>query len=69
VNTTKRFSPTRLRQARGEQRVEALAVAADVSTQTIRNWEAGQGEPDASKLAALAAFLRKPMGFFFEDAA
>jgi transcriptional regulator with XRE-family HTH domain len=65
VNATRRFDNNRLRQARGERPVEALALAAEVTARTITNWEAGKSEPDASQLAAIAALTDKPLDFFF----
>lgn len=66
MNDRPKFSPVRLRAARGERSIEELAVAAQVSSVTIRNWEAGRGEPDASPLAGIAAFVGKPLDYFFE---
>lgn len=65
----KRFDGARLRQARGEKQIEAVALAAGVSTQTVRRWETGETEPDASKLALVAAFLGIPMDALFSEAA
>lgn len=60
-----RFNPSRLRRARGRRRHEVIAAATGVSSQTIRNWEAGRSEPDASQLAAIAALTGKTLDFFF----
>lgn len=62
---TSRFSPERLTSARGDRRREALAAAAGVSTDTIKNWEKGVCEPDASKLKAIADLTGKPLDYFF----
>ena len=64
----KKFSPDRLREARGERSFEDLASACRRTHQTIRNWESGQSEPDASDLAAIAALTGKPLDFFFTNA-
>ncbi len=61
-----RFSPARLREARGDRSVEVLAAVAGVSAMTIRNWEAGRGEPDATPLKSIADFVTRPMEWFFE---
>jgi len=61
-----RFIPSRLREARADLSLEALAAAAGVTRQTIMNWESGRGEPDASDLAAIAALTGRPLDFFFE---
>jgi transcriptional regulator with XRE-family HTH domain len=65
----KKFSCRRLVEARAERRREEIAVAAGVATDTVRRWELGKAEPDASKLAAIAAFTGKPLDFFFEKVA
>ena len=62
-----KFSPERLREARGNRSIEELAFAAGVSAQSIRNWEAGKHEPAASTLAALAKYLGRPMEFFISQ--
>jgi transcriptional regulator with XRE-family HTH domain len=64
---TRRFSPTRLREARGSRSREEIAVAAGVTLQTVRNWEAGKGEPDATPLAAIGDLTEKPLDFFYES--
>ncbi len=66
---TKRFSPAKLRDARGDRAAEELAVAAGVTLQTVRNWEQGKGEPDATPLMRIAALLEKPLDYFFEQVA
>ncbi len=60
-----KFSAERLRAARGDRRPEELALAADVSAQTIRNWENGTYEPDATSLARIAAHLGVAIESFF----
>lgn len=64
VNATT-FQPRRLREARGKRSFEEIAAVAGVSHQTVRNWESGRFEPDASQLAAIAALTGKPLDFFF----
>lgn len=66
---TKKFSPRKLIEARGLRRREELAVVADVASCTIKNWEDGRYEPDASQLAAIAALTGHPLDFFFESVA
>lgn len=60
-----RFVAARLTEARGARTYEDIASAAGRSHQTVRNWEAGRGEPDASDLAAIAAFTGHTLEFFF----
>lgn len=64
----KSFNPARLKDARGDRRIELVAGVAGVSSQTIRNWESGRSVPDADSLAAIAHFLRKPISYFFTRA-
>lgn len=64
----KRFSPDRLQAARGKRRREEIAVAAGVVVETVRRWERGSGEPDASQLAAIARLTGKSLDFFFRAA-
>jgi transcriptional regulator with XRE-family HTH domain len=67
MNTT-RFRPDRLRRARaqlGDRSITTVAAAANVTEQTVRNWEAGKSEPDASQLAAIAKLTGKSLDFFF----
>lgn len=64
-----KFSPARLKEARGARSVEELAAAAGVSHQTVRNWEAGLGEPDATPLKRIAELTGKSMDFFFRGRA
>jgi len=50
--------------------VEALLVALtnfgmQLSAQTIRNWEQGVHDPNASDLEMLAKFFKKPIAFFY----
>lgn len=59
------FNPKRLRKARGERSFEEIAAAAGVTHQTVRNWEAGKGEPDASALNGIARLTGYPLEFFF----
>jgi transcriptional regulator with XRE-family HTH domain len=59
------FQPARLREARGDRAIEEVALVAGVGVRTITNWETGKGEPDASKLAAIAALTGQPLEFFF----
>ena len=65
----KRFSPAKFRAAISGEPVAAVALAAGVTTRTIDNWAAGRTEPPASKLAAVAAHVGRPLDFFFERAA
>lgn len=60
-----KFSPERLREARGTHSMEEIAAAVGVTRQTIGNWEAGTGEPPATALAAIAALTGHALGFFF----
>lgn len=62
------FNPKKLTQARGELSLEAIAAAAGVSANTIRNWESGQHEPSASALKAIVDLTGKPFDFFFRAA-
>ncbi len=64
VNATA-FNPARLREARGERSLTVVAACVGVTENTIRNWESGKYEPDASQLAAIAALTGKPLDFFF----
>lgn len=59
-----RFIPTRLAKARGARRVEEIAAVAGVTHQTVRNWEAGKGEPNLSQIAAIANLTGHPIDFF-----
>lgn len=63
----KRFNPAALTEARGDRRREFLAAVAGVSTETIRRWELGDSEPDASRLAAIADATGKDLEFFFTE--
>jgi len=63
-----RFDPEKLKAARGDRSLEELAKSIDVSRQTISRWEKGEGEPNASELAAIAQFTGKPLKFFYEAA-
>jgi transcriptional regulator with XRE-family HTH domain len=60
-----KFNPERLRKARGTLSLADLASVAGVTENTIRNWEIGKYEPDASQLAAMAARTGKSLDFFF----
>ena len=60
-----RFSGARLRQGRGERRIEEIAVVAGVSVQTVRRWESDAAIPDATELARIARLLGKPIDWFF----
>lgn len=69
MNTSpKTFNPVRLREARGERSLEAIAAAAGVSRQTASNWELGRSEPPASALQAIASLTGKTLDFFFKAA-
>jgi transcriptional regulator with XRE-family HTH domain len=48
---------------------EQIAAAAGVTSMTVRNWEAGKGEPDATPLAAIAKATGRSLKFFFIDPA
>lgn len=63
------FSPQKLRAARGDRRAEAIAGPLGVTVKTIRNWETGRQEPTATRLAAIAFLLGKPLDWFFERGA
>jgi len=62
-----RFDPKRLSTARAGMSFEAIASAVGVTAQTIRNWEAGKSEPDASNLGTIAAVTGKALDFFFVE--
>ena len=62
-----KFSGKRLTEARGDRRREVLAAAAGVSSDTIKRWETEETEPDASRLAAIATLLGRPLDFFFAE--
>ncbi len=62
------FDPERLRKARGDLSFEAIAAAAGVSANTVRNWESGLHEPTASALAKISKLTGKPFDFFFRAA-
>ena len=66
-----RFDPARLRQAReaAVRTFEEIAVACGVSSMTVRNWEAGKGEPDAGDLGKIAAVCGRPLAYFYEKEA
>jgi transcriptional regulator with XRE-family HTH domain len=63
TNTT--FLPKRLREARGDRPLAAIGLAANVTENTVRNWEAGRTEPDASQLAAIAKVTGRSLDYFF----
>ncbi len=65
------FDRQKLREAReaNEHRdaipVEAVALAARVSRNTVYNWEAGKSKPDADQLEAIAEATGLPLDFFY----
>lgn len=65
MNSSHRFQPSRLRQARGDRPIEQVALAVSVTGRTVSNWETGKSEPSASQLHAIAALTGKPWEFFF----
>lgn len=65
------FSGSKLRDIReraGQSR-EQVAVALDVSSATIGNWERGVYVPDANDVKALGTCLGVPTDDFYEAAA
>lgn len=60
-----RFSPERLREAREGISITQIAAAAEVTETTVRNWEAGRGEPDATPLGRIAQLTGKALDFFY----
>jgi transcriptional regulator with XRE-family HTH domain len=67
-NTRPKLNVERLRAARGKRAITEIAAATSVTEQTVRNWEAGRSEPDASQLAAIAQLTGKPFEYFFRAA-
>jgi len=65
----KRFSPEKLKEARGDRSISDLASIINVSRQTLARWENGEGEPDASDLAEIAAATGKSLEDFYSEAA
>lgn len=73
-NGHRHFSPARLKtarehSARGRLSYERVAGFLGRNHQTIRNWESGVSEPNASDLAGLAVVTGKPLDYFFEKGA
>ena len=60
------FSGRKIREVRGDRPVEEIALAAGVTAASIRNWESGRYQPDASALARIAAHLGVSMEILFE---
>lgn len=59
------FRPDRLTEARGEHSLEWVAVAVGCSKETVRRWEAGTHEPDASALKKISEATGRELDFFF----
>ena len=59
----------RLQEARSNTSLtqEDVADKLTVSTQTVRNWEAGRTEPSRSDKERLASLYNKPVEWFFEE--
>ena len=59
----------RLQEARNNTSLtqEDVADKLTVSTQTVRNWEAGRTEPSRSDKERLASLYNKPVEWFFAD--
>jgi DNA-binding transcriptional regulator YiaG len=63
------FSGTRLRAARQAADVSrvALASAADVSYQSVRNWEAGVSVPKTNQLGVMSELLSVRIDDLFDE--
>lgn len=66
------FSPKRLKECRQKVKlsrdnlmIELSKIGLTVHTNTIKNWEKGDSDPDVNDLATIASFFRKPIQYFF----
>jgi len=64
-----RFSGKKLKRARKAKSMSRykLAVALEVTPQSIVNWEMGTHVPNAEHLVRIAYFLVQPVDYFFEE--
>lgn len=66
MENTFRFSPSKVKAARGDRSQESLAAELGVTARTIENWETGESTPKANHLAALAQSLGVPITELYE---
>ncbi len=64
-----KFSPARLKEARGSMSQERFAALIGVVGRTVAAWERGESTPKADTLARIAAATGRSVVFFFERAA